>query len=712
VRVGAYEIEGEIGRGGTGVVYRARRDGAVFAVKLLKVSSADARARFAREARLLAELGLAEGFVPLVDVGEGPEGPFLVMPLVEGGSLRDRLRVGPLSVDETLVVARAVGGALARAHAKGIVHRDVKPENVLRRGDRWLLADLGIAKHFDDAAPGADRSVSLSQTGAARGTVSYMAPEQLTDAKSVGPPTDVFALGVLLYECLTGVTPFASATVVLIVQAIFAGKPVPVRARRSDVPRWLADAVDGAIARDRDRRPADAARFLEALEPPATPQRRPAVVGALVLGLVALVALVAVFGAPPAPPASTGRPTSRTLAEDVRAALGAPTPPGADLVAAIASGWDDPKIRADAIALAQRFPAPFVAALGETREPRPLLAHAWLAAGAVEHRAEIAAALPAGDPVSVVLSAVDRIAGATILPVRLPTRAEGERLALLLERVRPGTPAVRAVLLQPILDIFVQRTDLDLEAAPAEWLQDFVWRLGPETCPPKLLAVKCLEGWRGRPDECEAVAAHFAPPSSLRAALLYLALRNEAVRAGSVKELDALAARMDRIHAETAETPKSLSGWVSGHDALELAAQRLGDADRAIEYARRAFEGTPGGRPRENAAASLAECELVSDPSRTSIDGLEAMDSEHGPIYRAEVLRRRGDLEQARSVLAGRDGHAFALAILVRIEGERGDLAAARKALDRLEARGGNTTLSATHGVRALRAWLAALEAR
>jgi hypothetical protein len=712
VRVGPYEIEGEIGRGGAGVVYRASRDGAVYAVKVLKVSSEDARARFAREARLLAELGEAEGFVPLVDVGESPEGPYLVMPFVEGGSLRDRLRKGPLAADEALAVARAVGGALARAHAKGIVHRDVKPENVLRKGDRWLLADLGIGKHFDDGPAGAGGSASLSQTGAARGTIGYMAPEQLTDAKSVGPATDVFALAVLLYECLAGVTPFTGATVILIVRAVFDGDFVPLRGRRPDVPRWLADTIDRALAGDPERRPADAAAFVAALAAPAAPRRRPLVLGAAALGAVALVAAAALLLAPAAPPPSADPARARTLADELRGALGAPTAPGADLVAAIASGWEDPKIHADAIALAERFPAPFVAALEARREPRPLLAHAWLAAGAVEHRAEIAAALPPGDPVSVVLSAVDRIAAATILPVRLPTRAEGERLALLLERVRPGTPAVRGVLLQPILDIFIQRTDLDLEAAPSEWLQDFIWRLGPETCPPKLLAVKCLEGWRGRPDECEAVAASFAPPSSIRAALLYLAIRNKATRAGSVKELDALAAQMDRIHAETEETPKSLNGWVSGHDQLELEARRAGDGDRAIDYARRAFDGTPGGRQRENAAVSLAECELVSDPSRTAIDGLEAMDSEHGPVYRAEVLRRRGELDRARSLLAGRETHAFALAILVRIEGERGDLAAARKDLDQLEARGGNRTLPATHGVTALRAWLAALEAR
>ncbi|HZV00429.1 MAG TPA: protein kinase, partial [Planctomycetota bacterium] len=115
--VGPYEIVERIGQGGAGVVYKVRRGGAVFAVKVLKDRSEQARARFGREARLLAAFGEADGFVPLLDHGECPEGPYLVMPFVEGGSLRDRLRGGPLPVDETLAVARAVGGALAHAHA-------------------------------------------------------------------------------------------------------------------------------------------------------------------------------------------------------------------------------------------------------------------------------------------------------------------------------------------------------------------------------------------------------------------------------------------------------------------------------------------------------------------------------------------------------------------------------------------------------------------
>ena len=113
MRVGRYEIETEIGRGGAGVVFLARgADGRRYALKLLRTTSADARTRFARETRLLGSFGEAEGFVPLVEQGDVPEGPYMVMPFLEGGSLRERLHRGPLSVDEALGLGCALAGAL------------------------------------------------------------------------------------------------------------------------------------------------------------------------------------------------------------------------------------------------------------------------------------------------------------------------------------------------------------------------------------------------------------------------------------------------------------------------------------------------------------------------------------------------------------------------------------------------------------------------
>src|SRR5581483_7456154 len=165
MRLGAYELESELGRGGMGVVYRARaRDGRAVAIKILRVASAEARGRFERERRLLGLFSAAEGFVPLIEAGEAQGAPFVVMPLVPGGTLRDRLARGPLAVADAAALGVALAGALGRAHARGIVHRDFKPENVLFAEDgRPLIADLGLAKHFDREALGASQSAALSR---------------------------------------------------------------------------------------------------------------------------------------------------------------------------------------------------------------------------------------------------------------------------------------------------------------------------------------------------------------------------------------------------------------------------------------------------------------------------------------------------------------------------------------------------------------------
>src|SRR5262249_51642863 len=148
----------------------------------------EAFARFERERRLLEALGEAEGFVPLLDAGSTSAGPYLVMPFLEGGTLRARLDEGPMSLEKALDLGRALARALGRAHSLGIVHRDFKPENVLfTKGGKPLVADLGLAKHWTRDAPGAARSISLSKTGDGFGSFGYMPPEQLDDAKNAGP---------------------------------------------------------------------------------------------------------------------------------------------------------------------------------------------------------------------------------------------------------------------------------------------------------------------------------------------------------------------------------------------------------------------------------------------------------------------------------------------------------------------------------------------
>jgi tetratricopeptide (TPR) repeat protein len=291
-RVGPYELHSEIGRGGSGAVYRARSaDGRSVAVKVLRGLDPDLLAQFDREKRLLWSLTQAEGFVPVLDAGEHAGARYLVMPLFEAGTLRDRIRGGPLAPEEAVALVRQVALALGRAHERGIVHRDLKPENVIFTGAGVpLVADLGMAKHFRRDVLGASQSHALSNTTTIAGTPGYMAPEQIRDARDAGPASDVFALGVVLHECLAGERPFPADGILGYVAALEKG---PHRLP-DGIPSPLRAAVARALAKDPRKRFADAGAFAEALAatgstPPGRALGLPGVAGliaALVLGVV------------------------------------------------------------------------------------------------------------------------------------------------------------------------------------------------------------------------------------------------------------------------------------------------------------------------------------------------------------------------------------------------------------------------------------------
>ena len=321
MRIGPYEVLGHAGRGGMGVVLRARSpEGRDVAIKLLRRSGPEVVARFEREKRLLGSLGEADGFVPLLDAGTVAEGPYLVMPFLGGGTLAERIARGPFSIAEALALGRALALALGRAHERGIVHRDVKPENVLFAGPgtaRPLVADLGLAKHF---GPGASESVSLSRTGEIRGTVCYMAPEQLEDAKSVGPPADVFALGAVLYECLAGRPAFAGESALEVASKVARCELEPLARVRPETPSWLVHVVERSLARAPGERPRDGAALARALAAPGEARRPVLLVGALVL--LAAGAGTAWILAPrrrPPPAPRTPAPVARPAREEAQA---------------------------------------------------------------------------------------------------------------------------------------------------------------------------------------------------------------------------------------------------------------------------------------------------------------------------------------------------------------------------------------------------------
>ncbi|WP_439627082.1 protein kinase domain-containing protein [Gemmata sp.] len=238
--VPGYEIEGELGRGGMAVVYRARhvdlnRPVALKVVLAGRHASPELRARFRREAEAVARLR-HPGVVQVYDVGEYDGLPYLAMELVEGGTLRDRFRGAALAPAAAAELIEALALAVHAAHLAGVVHRDLKPANILvGRGDATepKVADFGLALH-GDAADG------WTRTGDVLGTPQYMAPEQAQGRRAdVGPGTDVHALGVILYEALTGRTPFAGGDEVATLLRVSFDEAVPPRRARPSVPRDL-----------------------------------------------------------------------------------------------------------------------------------------------------------------------------------------------------------------------------------------------------------------------------------------------------------------------------------------------------------------------------------------------------------------------------------------------------------------------------------------
>ena len=308
IRLGSYEIEAPLGAGGMGEVYKARdtRLDRTVAIKVLPAhlsENEELRQRFEREARAISSLN-HPNICTLHDVGRDNGIDFLVMEYLEGETLAERLKRGPLPLDEALRVARQVSRALDAAHRQGVVHRDLKPGNIMLTKPGVKLLDFGLAKTTAStntdlsAAPTAQKP--LTEEGAILGTFQYMAPEQL-EGGDVGRAADMFAFGAMLYEMVTGEKAFIGKSQASLIAAIMEREPKPVSEVKPTSPASLERLIQSCLRKDPDERwesARDLERELSWIETEAVPVTKalvaaPAraapwlVVGVALLGLIA-----------------------------------------------------------------------------------------------------------------------------------------------------------------------------------------------------------------------------------------------------------------------------------------------------------------------------------------------------------------------------------------------------------------------------------------
>ncbi len=308
--VGDYELLAELGHGGMGVVYRARQVslGRIVAVKMIlagEYADPQLRKRFRNEAETVARLQ-HPNIVQIHEVAEKDGRPFFSLEYIDGGSLSQKLATGPLGPKETAALVQVLAVAMQYAHERSVIHRDLKPANVMLTMEGTpKIADFGLARLLDD-----DRGQTKS--GAILGTPSYMAPEQTRgEIRKIGPATDVYALGAVLYECLTGRPPFRAATALETAQQVLNEEPVSPARLQPGLPTDLETICLKCLQKDPTRRYASAAeladdlgRFLRGEPVFARPvslvelgwkwvKRRPAVAAVWIVSIFAVLSLTA-----------------------------------------------------------------------------------------------------------------------------------------------------------------------------------------------------------------------------------------------------------------------------------------------------------------------------------------------------------------------------------------------------------------------------------
>jgi len=265
---GRYEIEREIGHGGMANVYLARdvRHSREVALKVLRpeLAAIIGAERFVKEIEVTANLQ-HPNILPLYDSGEAGGFLYYVMPYLEGESLRIKLnREKQLSVEDTIEIAKAMAAALEFAHQHDVIHRDIKPENILLQAGQALVADFGIALAVSQAG-----GTRLTETGLSLGTPHYMSPEQATGDREIDARSDVYSLGAVVYEMLTGDPPHTGNTMQAIVAKVLTETPIPISRMRDMIPPNVEDAVQRALAKSPADRFACAADFAAALTNPS-----------------------------------------------------------------------------------------------------------------------------------------------------------------------------------------------------------------------------------------------------------------------------------------------------------------------------------------------------------------------------------------------------------------------------------------------------------
>ena len=314
--LGPYEIQGLLGRGGMGEVYRARdtrldRDVAIKVLPERLSDDTDFRRRLEREAKTISQLQHPQ-VCTLYDIGAQDDRDYLVMELLQGETLQERLKRGPLAPEEVIATGSQIAEAIEAAHRLGIAHRDLKPGNVMLTPTGVKVLDFGLAKGTSAAAAVADTQMAtatdaLTAHGSIVGTLHYMAPEQL-EGKDADSRSDLFALGVVLYEMATGHKPFEGDSQALVLASILKSAPESLRTRDPETPRRLEWLIERCLEKDPERRlqsARDVAIELEAVsseddvpdhsEPKKPRWLSPRVLAALAAGLVGGSLLAAFF---------------------------------------------------------------------------------------------------------------------------------------------------------------------------------------------------------------------------------------------------------------------------------------------------------------------------------------------------------------------------------------------------------------------------------